>query len=76
MLTCRPIDIKEVVCWIIIPMTILKITGVIDFLLLEELVIPPIATFAYHQENMPGRRLLKKQPEMRINRISSSAVII
>jgi hypothetical protein len=41
-------------------MTILKITGVIDFLLLEELVILPIATFAYHQENMPGRRLLEK----------------
>ena len=38
----------------------LKITGVIDFLLLEELVILPTATFAYHPENMPGRRLLEK----------------
>lgn len=37
-----------------------KITGVIDFLLLEELVILPNAAFAYHQENMPGRRLLEK----------------
>jgi hypothetical protein len=55
----------EVVCWIINPMTIQKkITGVIDFLLLEELVILPIAEFAYHLENMPRRRLPEKQPKM------------
>ena len=47
-----------------------KITGVIDFLLLEEPVILPYATFAYHLENMPGRRLPEKQPEAGINKIS------
>jgi hypothetical protein len=48
----------------------LEITGVTDFLLLEELEILPIATFAYHLENMPERRLLEQQPGIRINGIS------
>jgi len=51
--------------FLIIPMTIIKITEVIDFLHLEELVILPIATFAYHLESMPGRRLPEKQLEPR-----------
>lgn len=49
------------------PMTI---TEVIDFLLLGEPVILLIATFAYHLGNMPGRRLLEKRPEMRIDEIN------
>ena len=61
---------------LIIPITILKITEVIDFLPLEELVTLPIVTFAYHLENMPGCRLPEKQPEVRINGISWSAVTV
>lgn len=65
-----PNNVIEIIFWIIILMTILEITEVTDFLLLVELAILPIATFAYHLENMPGRRLLEQQPEMRINGIS------